>query len=272
MAVVVVLKPPMIKAKEVIRDTLTQIRDAQLPMAASSLAYTTILSVIPLLAVSFSIFQAFGGLEQLSGIIEPIILENLAEGTGETTLAQIKQFLANIHTGALGATGFVGLIITSMSLMSSIEKTINKVWKTAIHRALFHRIATYWLIITLGPLSASLLIGYATSSGVGAMGYLPSGFGAFILTAAIFVSMNKWIQNKHVHWISASIGGAFTTFVWYTAKFAYAIYNQHVVTYSKIYGSLGAIPIFLVWIYVSWLVILSGAALSAVLQNRLELK
>lgn len=262
----------MKRVLQVVTDTLLQIRESQLPMAASSLAYTTILSVIPLLAVSFSIFQAFGGLEHLSSLIEPLILENLAEGTGDETLKQIKGFISHIHAGALGATGFVGLIITSMSLLSSIEKTVNKVWKTEIKRPLFYRIASYWFVITIGPLSASLFLGYATAGSSTLSEYLPTGFGSFLITFFVFVAMNKWIPNKNVNWIAAGIGGIFTTIVWLIAKFGYSIYNQKVMTYSKIYGSLGAIPIFLVWIYVTWLVILTGAALSAVIQNRLELK
>ncbi|MCM0605315.1 MAG: YihY family inner membrane protein [Xanthomonadaceae bacterium] len=262
----------MNRAKQVFNDTLTLIRESQLPMTSSALAYTTILSVIPLLAVSFAIFQAFGGLNHLSELIEPLILKNLAQGAGEETLTQIRKFIANIHGGALGATGFIGLIITSMSLLSSIEKTVNKVWKTKIQRGLFSRIAAYWFIITIGPLSASLFIGYTSIGTSGFSDYLPSGFSALFITLFVFTAMNKWIPNKKVNWRAALIGGVFTTTLWQTAKFGYSIYNQKVVTYSKIYGSLGAIPIFLVWIYVTWLVILTGAALSAVIQNRLELQ
>jgi len=258
---------------DTLKQTVTQVKESQLPLAASSLAYTTILSVIPLLAVSFSIFHAFGGLDQLYKTIEPLIMDNLVEGTGEDAVLKIRQFVDNIHAGALGASGFVGLLITSMSLLSSIEKTVNKVWHTPIQRSLFHRIATYWLLITMGPLAFSLIIGYTSAGSMTEFTQmLPHGFLGFLAFFVIFTAMNRWIPNRHVHWIPAATAGFMTAVFWIIAKMVYTIYNQHVFTYNKIYGSLGAIPIFLVWIYLAWLVILTGSAYASVLQRRLDLK
>src|SRR4051812_16785951 len=102
--------------KAVTHDTLGEIRAAELPLVASSLAYTTILSIIPLIAVSFSVFKAFGGLDKLYAAVEPIVFENLAEGSDERTLNTLKDFVSNIHTGTLGISGFVGLVFTSMAM------------------------------------------------------------------------------------------------------------------------------------------------------------
>lgn len=266
------LKPAWIKLNQVMSDTFKHIQESQLPMTASSLAYTTILSVIPLLAVSFSIFKAFGGMDQLFAIIEPLVLQNLAQGSGDDVVKNIRQFIGNIHAGTLGASGFVGLIITSMSLLFSIEKTVNKLWNTGVERHWFNRVAIYWLIITVGPLALSLLIGYATSHVSEIGNYLPSGTGIFFIFFGFFTALNKWIPNRRVHWIPATTAGFVTALVWVLAKAGYGWYNQKVITYNKIYGSLGAIPIFLVWIYVCWLVTLAGSAFAAVMQKRLDLR
>lgn len=246
--------------------------DAQLPLNASSLAYTTVLSIIPLLAVSFSIFKAFGGLETLYKTIEPYILSNLAEGTGDEAILHIQSFISNIHAGALGATGLVGLIITCMSLLLSVEKAIHRIWGEKVTRGFFHRISSYWLIITLGPLTAAMLVGYATTTQLPMSALLPSGWGSaimgYVTSTAIFVLIFKGVPSRKVDWTPALLSAMLSAVAWSVARWSYALYNQKVLTYSKIYGSLGAIPILLLWIYIVWLIVLSGAALTYGLQKR----
>jgi membrane protein len=254
-------------ARDTLIDTIRKIKETDTPRAASALAYTTILSIIPLLAVSFSIFKAFGGLDKLYGAIEPFIFENLAEGSDEKTLEMLRSFVGNIHAGTLGAGGMLGLLLTSMSMLSSIEKSINKVWQVPIRKTLFQRVSAYWFFITLGPLALSMAIGTATALDVPMKKYLPSGLPFFAILIAIFYGMYKYVPHRRVHWKAAMVSAFLTSLSWVAAKMVYGIYVRKVVTYSKIYGSLGAIPIFLLWIYVAWLVILSGAALSSSLQS-----
>jgi len=256
------------KLWSVIQDTLKRGREAELPVSASSLAYTTILSVIPLIAVSFSIFKAFGGLENLYGTIEPFVFENLAEGSDEKTLETIRSFIGNIHAGSLGVGGLVGLLFTSMSMLSSIEKSINRIWKAPLTRSLFQRITLYWFFITLGPLGLAVAIGAATSLDLPLSKFLPSGTPFFFILVAVFYGMYRYVPHRRVHWKSALISATGAAFVWLIAKMGYGIYVRKVVSYDRIYGSLGAIPILLVWIYLAWLVVLTGAAVSASLQHR----
>ncbi|MBC7386623.1 MAG: YihY family inner membrane protein [Cryobacterium sp.] len=249
-------------------DTARLFRDAEIPSAASSLAYTTILSIIPLLAVSFSIFKAFGGLEKLYGTIEPFIFENLAEGSDEKTLALVRTFVGNIHAGTLGVTGMIGLMFTSMSMLASVEKSINKIWQTKLSRSFFHRITGYWFFITLGPLALSIVIGVATALDLPLSKVLPSGTPFLVILVALFYCLYAYVPHQRVDRKAALIASIGTSLTWILAKVGYGLYVRKVVSYDKIYGSLGAIPIFLVWIYVAWLVILTGAAFSASLQNR----
>ncbi len=249
-----------------------QIQESQILLVASSLAYTTVLSLIPLLAVSFSIFHAFGGLEKLFSTIEPFIIENLAEASGSDAMEAIRRFISNAHAGVIGVSGLIALIITSMSMLSSAEKAINRIWKAPISRSLFQRVATYWLFITLGPISLSVGIGFITSSQLGGARILPSGTGVFLLVWFLLFSVYKWVPNRNVHVWPAAASALIIACTWNLARLSYRLYTSHVITYSKIYGSLGAIPILLLWIYILWAIVLMGAAISAALQKRFDPK
>jgi membrane protein len=250
--------------KTIFEDVLHQMKTSNILLVASSLAYTTILSLIPLLALSFSIFQAFGGLENLNEIIVPFILKNLTAGSSEEVVAILREFIFNTHSPAIGIWGFVGLIVTSMIMIASIDNAILQIWQIPMGRKIFQRISAYWLIITLGP----LIIG-ATAA---ITRVFPLGMGFTVTMAVGFIGLYKWVPNTRVEWRYAIIAGVVVALLWNIARWGFVLYTQKVITYSKIYGSLGAIPIFLLWIYIAWLTILSGAALSAALQLRLEQK
>jgi membrane protein len=266
------VKAVLSKAKQIARDTQFVINDAQLFITASSLAYTTILSMIPLLALSFVIFRAFGGLEKLYETLEPAILSNLSQGTSEDVMVKLKGFINNVSAGTIGAGGFLGLIFTSMSLMLSIENSFNRIWKVANTRTWFHRIASYWLFITLGPLALSIGLGIATSSNFPLSKFLPSGSGVFALAACFLTIIYKYVPNTNVEGKFALISGFWTAIVWNLTRLGYDLYVEKFASYNKIYGSLAAVPILLFWIYLIWLMILAGAALTATLQKRLAVK
>jgi membrane protein len=252
----------------VLKNTWKQMTQAQLFTVASSLAYITILSIIPLLALSFAIFDAFGGMDKLLSTIQPFILSNLAEGASEEVIQRLQAFVKNAHASAIGAGGFFGLIFTSMSMLSSIEKAIHQVWQTKNNRTWFQRFSTYWLLITLGPVAFSLAIGFATSSDYPIAQLLPSWTGTFLLTAGGFYCMYKYVPICKVQWRHALLSAVLTSIIWNIARLGYQLYTSRVLTYNKIYGSLGAIPLLLLWIYIAWIVVLAGAAFTAALQKK----
>ncbi len=264
------IKPWGHTLKVVITDTYRQMNQAQLFLVASSLAYNTILSIIPALALSFAVFQAFGGLQKLYNLLRPIVLSNLAEGTSDEVIATIQKFVENAHSGALGVGGMIGLIITTLMLLSSVENAINLVWQVKLTRTVFQRIAYYWIFITLGPLALSVAIGVATTYNWPLASLLPSGTGLFVVSIGIFFAVYKWVPQTKVKWQFALLSGFVTAVLWNLARLAYGLYTKNVVTYNVVYGSLGAIPILLVWIYIVWLIILGGAALTAALQKRIK--
>ena len=255
------------KLARVFSETHKQMQQAQLLMVAASLAYTSILSIIPLLAVSFAIFKAFGGMERIYSTVEPLVLSNLAEGTGEEMILALKGFINNAHTGAVGIGGFLGLMITSMSMLFSAEKAINQVWQTKMTSSVFHRISSYWLFITLGPLALSIAVGIATFFQTPLEKLLPSGTAMFILSVFIFFSVYKWVPHISVRWPFAMISSVVTASLLNLARIGYAYYAKNAVSYRSVYGSLGAVPILLLWIYILWVILLGGAAFTAALQK-----
>jgi membrane protein len=257
---------------DIVKDTWGQMKRAQLLLVASSLAYTTILSIIPMLAVSFAIFKAFGGMDKLYQTIEPFILQNLAEGSSTEVITALRKFVANAHASAIGITGFVGLIFTSMSMLNSIESAINRVWGAPTRRRIFQKLATYWLFITMGPLAASVAIGFASGSSLPLSSLVPDGTGMFLLTVLFFTAIFRWVPNTDVHWPYALVSGTLTAVLLGLARMGYGLYTHAFAGYNRIYGSLGAVPILLLWIYIVWAIILTGAAVSATLQQRLEIR
>ena len=241
-------------------------------MVASGLAYTTLLSLIPLCAVSFAIFQAFGGLDRLYATLEPFLLQNLTEGSGEVALTTLRKFIGNVHAGAVGVTGFLGLLFTSISLLFSIDKAINRIWKAPETRSFFYRLATYWFFITLGPMALAVAIGVITSKEMPLARIFPGKFGLIFLSTTVFFWIYKFIPNRKVHWRPALISAGSTAVIWSFATVAYQFYTKRLVSYDKIYGSLGAIPILLLWIYLIWVIILTGVVVTAVLQRKYDFK
>jgi membrane protein len=263
------MKPFKSKQAIAVWDFSKQIQEGQLFLVASSLAYITILSIIPLLAVSFAIFQAFGGLNKIYETLEPLILSNLAEGSSDEVIAKIREFIANAHGGALGLGGFIGLVFTSMSMLSNIEKAVNRLWGIPMKRTFFQRFTSYWLFITLGPLALAIGVGAATSSrDFPITRFLPSGTGLFLVTIVVFSAIYKYVPHIKVRWQSALLSGFAAAVLFNLAQIGYRLYTAKVLTYNKLYGSLGAIPILLIWIYIVWIIVLGGAAMTAFLQNR----
>jgi len=259
------------KVQFITQETLRELKLAQIPLNASSLAYTTILSLVPLLAMSLAVFQSFGGLDKLYTQIQPFLINHLAEGAGKEVGEYLEKFIGNIHGGALGISGFIALIFTSMSMLSSIENTFNRVWNTQNKRTLFQRVTHYWFFITLGPLLFSIILGFAGSSALDNLRfYIPKGGVNFIFMFSFFFLLYKGVPNCKVYWIPALSASLFATLTWFFGNKLFIFYTQKAFTYSKIYGSLGVIPLFFLWIYIIWFIVLSGTALSYVIQKKLH--
>jgi membrane protein len=256
-----------LNTREVLKDTARLIIRAQLFMAASSLAYTTILSVIPLLAVSFAVFQIFGGMTKIYGMIEPVVLSNLAGGVGTEVTQMLEKFIQNAHGKTLGFGGLIGLVVTSISMLSSIERAINRAWEVPIKRSWTRRISYYGLFITLGPFALAVAIGISTSKNFPIAKILPHGGGLFLVTACLLIFSYKTVPDTRVSNKHAVVAGLFTSVLLTILHLIYHYFTYKFLAFGRIYGSLSAIPIILLWVFVIWLITLIGAALTASMQR-----
>jgi membrane protein len=250
--------------------------EGTLTHTASSLAYTTLVSLVPTLAVALSLFKAMGGLESVRERLQELIIANLAVGAQAHVGDYLEKFIGNVNAGAIGGVGVAGLFVTTVSLLSVIEDAFNRIWGVAVKRPYFQRFTIYTTLILFAPLllgvSMSVTATVASASAVQQiLAVVPFGADALamlarviplLLSALVFTLMYRVMPNTKIRNDSALIGGLTAAILWELLKVGYAVYSARAVNYSAIYGTLAAIPLFLLWIYLTWLVILFGAELA----------
>lgn len=233
---------------------------------AGSLAYTTLLSLVPLMTVVFAILSAFPIADKVSDIVQSFIFDNFMPSSGEV----VHQYLLEFSSKAsrLSGVGFLVLLVVAVMLMATIDKTFNAIWNVKRKRRALNKFLVYWAVLSMGPVlvGASVLatsylvslplVSEATTSSLGRtlLGWVPT------LTSGVAFTLLYWlVPNRPVKFWHAVLGGAFAAVLFEFTKQGFAWYLTTFPTYEAIYGALAAIPIFLVWIYVSWLVVLLGA-------------
>ncbi|MBI2608594.1 MAG: YihY family inner membrane protein [Deltaproteobacteria bacterium] len=240
----------------------------------TSLAFTTLLQIVPLLAVMFYVFQMIGGMESVPAtkFFENFILSNLTVGAGEQVREYLRNFSGRIHSGVLGVAGVVFLILTVVTLMSTIEKAFNNIWGVQKHRSFFVRVSVYWSLITIGPLLAVLSLSLTASfqsefliQKVLEIKWLSSGFVftlPYIFSSLALTLLYIFMPNTKVKIKSALTGGIIAGILWEFSKVGFSYATQHVFTYDKVYGAMASFPVFLLWLYITWLIVLLGAEIS----------
>ncbi|MBT6179976.1 MAG: YihY family inner membrane protein [Deltaproteobacteria bacterium] len=251
----------------------------QLRLHAEALTYVTLLALVPLLVLLFSVVSNMGGFGDVQQKIQSLILDHLAGSPDvRTQVAEpILSLVSNIDAGHMGAISVIILIISVLSLLGHIEFAVNSIFGTTTQRPWLTRMLTYWAILTLGPIllmaSFALTAAFQSSSFLefvadlgGAQGlalsYLP-----FLTTWIALAVIYLVIPNTRVS-LGAAASAAFVAgILWNTAKFGYASYVSHAVTLQNVYGSLAVIPLFIFWLYISWLIVLFGAQLTFAFHN-----
>ncbi|MEJ2534299.1 MAG: YihY family inner membrane protein [Gammaproteobacteria bacterium] len=254
------------RARALARHAWKHFREDRCFDEAASLSYTSLLSLVPLLAVVFGIASAFPVFEQWSGELRDFIYRNLVPTSSEQIEEHLEGFIDGVSS--LTLTGTMFLIVTALLLMMRIERSFNLIWRVPTPRRLVNKIAMYWAVLTLGPLalgaatalSAQPLLAWLGAAEAGAGLVRP--LGIFALTWAAFCLMFMMIPNCRVPVSFAATGAFLSTVLFTLAKSAFvAVVSQ--ASYSVIYGALASIPVFLLWLYVVWAVILLGASLAA---------
>ncbi len=233
--------------------------------SASALSYTTLLALVPLLALSLAIFAAFPAFHEISDRLLSTLFENLVPAAEQSVLEYLRTFTDKAKK--LTGPGILFLIITALMLMVTIEKSLNEIWRAPPYRAIHRRLIVYWAVLTLGPLLIGA--GIALTSQLIAMTPLARESGSIewgflrmlplVLEGGAFTMLYLVVPNASVKARLAVFGGVLSAGLFEAAKMGFAYYITHFPTYEAIYGALAAIPIFLVWIYLSWLVTLVGA-------------
>jgi len=233
---------------------------------AASLSYTSLLSMVPLLAVVFGIASAFPVFQQWSEQLQSFVFSNFVPASGDQIQVYLAGFLESV--GKLTLTGTLVLILTALLLMLRIERTFNLIWRVPAARSIRNRVIMYWAVLTLGPLVLGSAIGLSaqpifeqvalgasTSSGWRAVG-------VFSLSWLAFSLMFLLIPNRRVRITHALVGAFLSAVLFGLAKKAFVAFVAN-ASFNVIYGALATIPIFLFWLYLVWIVILLGASLAA---------
>ena len=242
---------------------------------AAALTYTTVFALIPLLAVTFSLFHAFGGLKELEEKIRPLILKVLVPGAQEKLISTIDSLIERLNAGAIGAVGTVLVFLAAIFLLGQLEIILNEIWGLKKHRPFLHRFALYWTAITFGPPLLALSIGIppmlrSYQAVMWLENYINLDFFSllpYLFIWFVFTGLYVFIPNTKVRFSSAALGGIVAGTIWQVAGMGFTLYTSKVLVYSKIYGSLGVIPLFFLWLFISWTIFLLGAELSFTFQN-----
>ena len=243
--------------------------------AAASLTFTTLLSLVPMITIALTMFSAFPVFDDFSVQIKSYLLSNMMPDKAGSIISNYMQQFAE-SASRLTAVGITFLAVTAMSMMLTIDKTFNVIWRVSRPRPLLKRLVVYWAILTLAPLlvGASLSLtswlvglsmGYAKSIpffGVGVLKILPT-----LFTTLAFALLFRLIPNRYVPLRHALIGAVVAAVLFEAMNRGFAHYVSHFPTYKLVYGAFASVPIFLMWIYLSWLIILLGAVIAASLSH-----
>ncbi len=242
---------------------------------AASLTFTTLLSLVPLITIALTLFSAFPVFDDFSSEIKRFILSHLVPETGGKMITRYMTQFAESASN-LTAVGITILALTAMLLMLTIDNAFSMIWRISRPRPLVQRILIYWAALTLAPLLiggslsltswlAGVSAGYARQIpgvGVGVLKILP-----VILTTLAFSLLFRLVPNRHVPLAHAFTGGVVASAAFESMNRAFAYYITHFTTYKLVYGAFASIPIFLLWIYLSWITILTGALIAASLSH-----
>jgi len=233
---------------------------------AASLSYTSLLAMVPLLAVIFGVVAAFPVFSQVSEKLQSFIFSNFIPAAGDQIEPYLNTFLDSVSSLTLPGTVF--LIITALLLMFRIEVAFNRIWRVDRARTLINRIVMYWSVLTLGPILTGAAIALSAQKVLSTLGIeegLAPGWnhlGIFFLSWMVFTMFFVLVPNRRVQFRDAVVGAFLSTVLFDVAKLGFVAYVSN-ANYSVIYGALATIPIFLFWLYIVWAVILFGASLAA---------
>lgn len=240
---------------------------------ASALAYTSLLSLVPLLAVMFSVLKGLGA----EGRLESVLLSRL--GLDAETTELIVGYIDRTNFGTLGALGAAALIVTVISVLGNVESSLNAIWRVAQQRGLWRKVTDYVGVVMLTPFlllaattitsagQAQSLVQWILDNGyLGGVAVRVLQLSPIVINTAGIAVLYAVMPNRRPAWVPLLCGALFAGVAWHLAQVAYVSLQVGVARNNAIYGALAQLPVTLVWLYVSWAVVLAGAELAAVLE------
>lgn len=255
------------------------LRDECLDRAAA-LSYTTVLALVPLLAVMFLVFRMSPSFAPAEYAVRQFLFQSLMADSITSAVGYLNTFLTNVGRGAVGVTGTAMLIFSATWLFITIESTLNRIFHVHEQRRMFSRFTTFWALMTLGPVLLALgifLVASFNDSGVGrflntapVIGALLSVLLPYLLTSVVLAVTYKLVPNTRVRVVPALVGGLVAGLLFGVSKLGFNIYVTQIYSGSyttRVYGTFALFPLVLLWIYILWLVVLLGAVVTHTIQN-----
>lgn len=248
-----------------------RLNEEKLPQVAGSLTFTTTLALVPLVTIVLAIFTTFPIFSSFRTALDNYFVQSLMPKTiANTVVSNLTQFASKAKS--LSAVGAVALLLTSSAMMGMIERIFNQIWRVRQQRPVLQRAMVYWALLTFGPilfglsLTVTSQLFLATSNLADVAPFFSALFYTIIsvaLTTGAYTLLYTAVPNRYVDWRDAVWGALVAALAFEIAKRGFGVFIRQFPTYTLIYGALAALPLFLIWIYVSWLITLVGAVLAA---------
>jgi membrane protein len=253
-------------------------REDRLGLTASSLTFTTLISLVPLFTVALAIFSALPMFDQLQLTLQRWLVTSMVpDSIAKPVMQNLNQFISK--TSQMGWAGGVFFVVTALALILTIDRKLNDIWRVRRVRGVTQRVLVYWAVLTLGPLVLALSL-TLTAYAVGDQRALVKGLSVgtrlwlealeWFLVVGGIASLYRYVPNTHVRWPHALVGGLFVALGFDAAKALLGWYLASIPTYSMVYGAFAAVPILLIWVYVAWVIVLLGAVIAAYLPSLLS--
>ena len=247
-------------------------REESLAQVAGSLAFTTLLALVPLITIALTVFSAFPGFDKVVATLREFIVANFVPAAATRLITVTMPQFAE-KASRLTALGLILLAASAVMLALTIDRAFNRIWRVQQPRPLVQRLLVYWAVLTVGPLllGASL---YATSWMVTtALGFIREGRAegpllkviALLLTCTAAAFVYRTVPNRKVQAADAAVGGILAGLAFEAMKSGFAAFVGSVGGYRSVYGAFAGVPLFLLWLYLSWIVVLGGAVVTATL-------
>lgn len=265
------LKKTLLQLIDVVREVTKRFGSDRLTRHAAALSFNSLLALAPMMALVFAMLSLFSSFQEMATPLEDFIYQFFVPAVGDDLRGYLEEFAG--QAGKLTLFGSIFFFLTALLLLFNIEESFNDIWGVGQGRSVIARITVYWSLVSLGPilmgaslvissyvLSSSILNGQAQSFGVAALPLL------FELLA--FLLLYLVMPNVRVSLIHGLAGAFVASLLFELTKSLFATYVRNFANYEVVYGALSTLPIFLIWIYLSWMVALIGAEVVAVLQQK----